>query len=240
MPLNKKSFIPLLSLLALSTASASYLTPSTNLDVLKQQIVKYHKSGAYIHDISRVANRAEAYLSRRIQENKLLKHPKKLAMVLDIDETSLSNYNDLKHLGFGGTAQMQNAAEGHADDSVIQPTLALYRYARAHGVTVFFITGRAEQYRQSSIKNLLNAGYNSAKNSTQACENTQVSRECVLYLRNKKFLNTSAIPYKTTMRRKIEKAGYDIVINVGDQYSDLAGGYSERTYKYPDYLYYIA
>lgn len=239
MLLSKKLLISGLSLLTLSTASASYLTPSTNLSVLAQQIITYHESGAYVYDIAKVADQAQTYLEQRIQQNKALKDPKKLAVVLDIDETSLSNYRDLKALDFGGTAKMQNAAENRSDDSAIQPTLQLYRYAIGHGVTVFFITGRTEQSREATLKNLVNVGYTSVKSSTQNCENSPVSKQCLLYLRDGKFLNTSAIPYKTAMRKKLEQAGYDVVINVGDQYSDLAGGYSERTYKYPDYMYYI-
>ncbi len=164
---------------------------------------------------------------------------KHLAIILDIDETSLSNYKDLKALGFGGTPQMQNTAEGRADDPAIMPTLKLYRFAIKHGISVFFITGRTESFRKSTIKNLVSTGYRDVMNATQACEDSgSVSPACNLYLRNGKYLNTSAIPYKTEMRRKITKAGYTIIANIGDQYSDLAGGYSLRTYK-SDYMYYI-
>lgn len=238
MHFKKKLFISSLSLLVLSTASASYLTPVTNIDIVKQQVIHYHNSGAYICDVATVAHQAQSYLRQRIQENKALQHPKKLAMVLDIDETSLSNYEDLKQLGFGGTAKMQDEAEGRADDPAIQPTLALYKYAIKHNVTVFFITGRTEQYRRSTLKNLGAVGY-AVKGSVNNCENSAVSKQCLLYLRDGKYSHDSAIPYKTAMRKKITRAGYDIVANVGDQYSDLAGGYCERTFKYPDYLYYI-
>jgi len=34
-----------------------------------------------------------------------------------------------------------------------------------------------------------------------------------------------------------QKAGYKIIANVGDQQSDLNGGYSERTYKLPNPIY---
>ena len=41
------------------------------------------------------------------------------------------------------------------------------------------------------------------------------------------------------MRKRIKNAGYIIVENIGDQYSDLDGGYSLRTFKYPNYMYYV-
>ncbi len=46
------------ALLLSASASASYLTPSSNLDMLKKQIVQYHNSGAYQYDVTKVANKA--------------------------------------------------------------------------------------------------------------------------------------------------------------------------------------
>ena len=40
--------------------------------------------------------------------------------------------------------------------------------------------------------------------------------------------------YKTATRAHIESLGYDIVANFGDQYSDLVGGYADRTFKLPN------
>jgi len=33
--------------------------------------------------------------------------------------------------------------------------------------------------------------------------------------------------------------GYTIIANIGDQYSDLVGGYAEGEFKLPDPMYYI-
>jgi hypothetical protein len=49
----------------------------------------------------------------------------------------------------------------------------------------------------------------------------------------------SVIPFKTGARQGITEAGYRILINVGDQDSDLAGGFAERTYKVPNPMYII-
>lgn len=230
----------LTGLLFSASSFASYLTPADNLDMLKHQITAYHSSGAYAYDVNKAANKALAWIKAEYQHNKKIKPKKRLAIVLDIDETSLSNYRDLKHLGFGGTAQMQNNAEDSGDDPAIVPTLTIYQYAIRHNITVFFITGRDESSRESTIKNLASAGYASVKDTMQNCELSEmVTPVCNLYLRDGKYLNTSAIPYKTAMRKKITKAGYTIIANIGDQYSDLSGGYSLRTFKYPNYMYYI-
>ena len=45
------------------------------------------------------------------------------------------------------------------------------------------------------------------------------------------------VPYKSGARRAVERRGYTILANLGDQRSDLKGGYSERTYKLPNVIY---
>lgn len=220
-------------------AWATDIRPPMNLDNLKAQIVRYHQSGAYEYDISQVASKAQRYLKHVVHRNQQQKNPDKLALVLDIDETSLSNYAHIKQLNFGGNAQMQQKLQNKGTDQAIEPTLRLYKYAINNGITVFFITGRQESSRKPTLNNLKAVGYNTVKGSTEACETKPVSSSCLLYMRQGKFSNTSAIPYKSTMRKRIENAGYTIVANIGDQYSDLAGGYSQRTFKYPNHMYYI-
>ncbi len=39
---------------------------------------------------------------------------------------------------------------------------------------------------------------------------------------------------KSATRAHIESLGYDIVGNFGDQFSDLEGGFADRTFKLPD------
>jgi hypothetical protein len=40
---------------------------------------------------------------------------------------------------------------------------------------------------------------------------------------------------KTKARAAIEAQGYTIVANIGNNTTDLDGGYAERTFKLPDY-----
>ena len=74
-----------------------------NLSINKGRLIQYHDSGRYYGDISSVTQRALYYIKFRINQNKRLKRPKKLAVVFDIDETALTNYDDMRHLNFGGT-----------------------------------------------------------------------------------------------------------------------------------------
>ena len=49
----------------------------------------------------------------------------------------------------------------------------------------------------------------------------------------------TTIHYKSATRAHIESLGYDIVANFGDQYSDLKGGYADKTFKLPNPNYYL-
>jgi hypothetical protein len=49
----------------------------------------------------------------------------------------------------------------------------------------------------------------------------------------------SAADFKTPIRERIEKEGYTIIANVGDQSSDLAGGHAEMTFLLPNPFYRI-
>jgi HAD superfamily, subfamily IIIB (Acid phosphatase) len=50
---------------------------------------------------------------------------------------------------------------------------------------------------------------------------------------------TSAADFKAPERRRIAEQGYTIVLALGDQESDLSGGYAERIFKLPNPVYYL-
>jgi predicted secreted acid phosphatase len=49
----------------------------------------------------------------------------------------------------------------------------------------------------------------------------------------------ATIPYKSGTRAYIESQGYEIVANMGDQFSDLLGGHADKTFKMPNPNYYL-
>ncbi len=49
----------------------------------------------------------------------------------------------------------------------------------------------------------------------------------------------TTVEYKAYTRKHIESLGYDIALNVGDQYSDLQGGFADSTLKLPNPTYYL-
>ncbi|NNM58703.1 MAG: acid phosphatase [Legionellales bacterium] len=204
--------------------TALALAEPTNLQVEKDQLKQYVTSGEYLKEQQQVATTAEAYLAKYIATNKQSKNPKKLAIVLDIDETSLSNYPDIVAMDFGGTWDELNTLQLKGVDPVIAPTLKLYNYAKENGVSVIFLTGRPISAMPATIRNLKAAGYKNWDG---------------LVFRTKDNIHQPAEVYKTAVRKKLEAQGYDIVVNMGDQQSDLTGGYADKGFKLPNPFYYI-
>jgi predicted secreted acid phosphatase len=153
--------------------------------------------------------------------------------VLDIDETSLSNWPAYRINGWGrvvsGGCDLQQgpcglrAWQALGESKALAPTLALARRARELGVAVFFISGRPPNLLQATERNLREQGY----------EWTGV----ILLPEGAQF--ASAVDFKAPERRKIAEQGYTIVLALGDQESDLLGGYTERTFKLPNPVYHL-
>lgn len=223
-----KSILAVIALMALAGCVSS--PPLTaNLDTYKASLIEYAHDGAYAADQARVGREAEAWLT---EESGRVRKP---AIVLDIDETSLSNWNELAANGL--TFRMDGPCDAlpkgpcgltawnrRAEAAAIQPTLHLFYAARRLHVPVFFITGRDESVRAATELNLRRAGY---KDWTQ------------LIMRPAGSKTPSATDYKAPQRAHIEAQGYDIILNIGDQPSDLAGGYAERTFLMPNPFYRI-
>ncbi|WP_115703902.1 HAD family acid phosphatase [Legionella sainthelensi] len=195
-----------------------------NLALAKNELKNYHDSGSYQKELAQVIHKAQKYIEQQASLNKKEKLPKKLAIVLDIDETSLSNYNSMIQRDFGGNRQQYHQDIMAANAQAIKPMLALYQDALAHDVNVFFVTGRNESERKATEQNLIKEGY---------------SRWAGLYLRPMSYSSKSIIPFKSHTRQKITEKGYTIVASIGDQYSDLKGGYAQKVFKLPNPYYYL-
>ncbi len=52
-------------------------------------------------------------------------------------------------------------------------------------------------------------------------------------------VDPSLVPFKSGERKKIEQSGYFIIANIGDQQSDLEGGFAKCRFKLPDPFYFI-
>jgi predicted secreted acid phosphatase len=201
---------------------------ASNLAAFKQQLIRY-RCTRYDSELTRVDRAAAAWIARRAPQ---VTRP---ALVLDVDETSLSNWPVMYHNDFAyfrdGDCDLnspracgQAAWEISEAATAIAPTLALFNAAKAAGVSVFFVTGRRENATESAATegNLHKAGYDGWTG---------------IYLRPAESREASVATFKAAARAKIEAQGYHIIANVGDQQSDLARGHAERSFKLPNPFY---
>jgi HAD superfamily, subfamily IIIB (Acid phosphatase) len=137
--------------------------PPLNIDKVKDVLLGYQAEN-YDGDVAAVFAAARAYIEGRAGQ------VSKPALVLDIDETSLSNWSNLKANNFGFIADgacdrlpsgpcgfkawiLQGVAPA------IMPALDFFNAAKAKGVAVVFITGSRDRERQATLWNLDRAGY---------------------------------------------------------------------------------
>lgn len=226
-----KRFVPVLLLIlvwgvALGSRSSS-TAPTTasckepeNHKMVVDRLLLYHDSGEYDREIREVVNSARDYLNVRVKD---ASKEDKLAAVFDIDETSLSNWEALADCGFCSfTVQVKLYSVAH--DPAITPTLELYNFAKSKGVSLFFITGRPEGARAVTTKSLNDVGYSGWTD---------------LIMRPDQARAEPARTFKSHERQLVTDKGYRIVLNIGDQASDLAGCCAERTFKLPNPFYLI-
>lgn len=195
-----------------------------NIFYAKQEIIQYYNSGDYDSDIVKVTTKAKRYLAQKIKENNTLVKKQKLAVTLDIDDTLLSNYKNLQKIDF--SANQENLTKNSiikGNLPAITASLDFYNFAKKHDVAVFLICARKEHLAEITIKNLHNAGYHDWNG---------------LYLRPASYKQKSFVDFKTNARKILINKGYDVIINMGDQYSDLSGGHADKTFKLPNPLYY--
>lgn len=219
-----KTFMLASGLLIAGFSHPGHAYAPVNLTVIKKELRQYHDSGTYIRELTNVANKAKSYIAKRVEENNRLHKKQKLALVLDIDETVLSNYKQLNEHDFGGSAKEINQLIEQGKDTAIKPMLKLYNYARNHQVKVFFVTGRRENERNITAKNLHAEGFNGWQH---------------LYLTPMSYHQKSIVPFKSGTRRSISQKGYTIIASIGDQVSDISGGYAEKGFKLPNPYYFI-
>jgi acid phosphatase len=204
--------------------------PTPNLGQLKIQLIAYHdctgkykdEGKCYTNEVDRQAERAIEYLQQRTVRRK---PDEKLALVLDVDETALSNWDEEKQDDFGYIPADWNAWVAKKQAPAIEGTLRLYRKAIEQKVHVFFVTSRSTDQGFETADNLNAVGYDQWDG---------------LALRGPHPKMQTVTDFKSGERRKIAEAGYKIILNVGDQMSDLNGEpQAELSIKLPNPFYYI-
>lgn len=202
------------------TPAAPTSVEPVNLTLRKRQVIAYVNSGDYAREIARVALEANKHLAKR--GPKLAAQGKKIAVVFDIDETTLTNYPHILDNDFGYVPAIWDGwvAEGRA--YAVIPVQTVYDTAVRMKLDVIFITGRKESDRTGTERNLRDVGYETWTR---------------IYYKPADHQGTSRA-YKGGIRRQLVEEGYVILANLGDQQSDL-GSFAERDFKLPNPFYLI-
>ncbi len=209
--------------LAFALAANVSVAEPRNLDVLKREIRAYVNSGDYEREVVRVASEARDWIEERAAlDARGVAGRQKLAVVMDLDETLLSNWPSMNEADFGYVPAVWEAWVDRGEAPAIEAVRDVYRAARQAGVAVIFLTGRTARDRAGTEKNL--RAIECADYEALICRAPEAS-------------GTNA-DYKTAERKRLVEEGYVIVANIGDQESDLAGGFAERIFKLPNPFYF--
>jgi hypothetical protein len=251
-PANPTSASQIQNIDQVKTAIKAYYgdTVTSTMDPINGTVAlhTFSPTGAYAKEMARLEDGAMKYLDHAAKKGgpKPKPQPKPKpkggpnsnagtpAILLDVDDTTLNTYNYEIYSNFVYNPAQNAVFVNGALFPAVPGMPALVTHAVSKGYQVFYLTGRPEAQRPGTTTNLTNAGY-----PTPAANH--------LYLKdqvNQPWLSScsptcTTIQYKSLTRQHIESLGFDIVANFGDQYSDLTGGFADKTFKVPNPMYYL-
>jgi len=194
--------IILAALLFISCTSTNPTLQIMNLGAAKNAVQAYYESGAFGRECSRIIDDA-------IDQIDGINLSGKSAVVFDIDETALSNYEYTKEIGFGYVYKLWNEWQQKGIAPAIKDTKRFYDYLVLKNIHVIFITGRYAEVGEATKRNLIEQGY--VKFDT-------------LIIRSDSERKILAAEWKAAKREELVSKGYNIIACIGDQWSDLVGG----------------
>jgi acid phosphatase len=212
-----RGFILLFLLVLTGCSSTAPALKIMNLGAAKNAVQGYYESGEFDRECSKIIDDAISHLNSEKVTNRS-------AVVFDIDETALSNYEQTKSIGFGYINKMWIDYIQQAKAPAIKETKRFYDYLVSRNIHVIFLTGRTEDLYEATKRNLIGQGYTLFD---------------TLIVRSAAERKIPAAEFKTLKREELVKKGYDIIACIGDQWSDLVGGNTGYKIKLPNYLYLI-
>ena len=205
----------LVAAVLLTYCSSEQTIQIPNLGAAKNAVQIYYESGGFDRECAKIIDDA-------IDQLDGIKLTGKPAVVFDIDETALSNYEYTKEIGFGYVYKLWDEWQQKGIAPAIKDTKRFYDYLLSKNIHVIFITGRYSEVGKATKRNLIEQGY--AKFDT-------------LIIRSGNERKIPAAEWKAAKREELASKGYNIIACIGDQWSDLAGGNTGIKIKLPNYLY---
>lgn len=162
-------------------------------------LATFYSSG-YPLSVEQAAAAAKKHL-----DETLLQKPSNPILVCDIDDTALSSWPLLSAEKFAPTRSTFEKYFKAKKAEPLLPVLRLYEYAINQGVKVVFLSYRPEELRAATETNLKIAGFKGP--------------HIVILKAKSETLKLSQ--FKLAQREKLQREGGTIVINIGDQLTDL-------------------
>jgi predicted secreted acid phosphatase len=165
------------------------------------------------------------------------------AVVFDADDTTLWTYDmedGAMHFNFDPALQ-----DVWVQDERFPATPSMVDFVsavEAKGYAVFGLTGRNSGQEAATLGNLAKVGYSGfdADNFYTKWLSGETPPSYIDCAADGDASTCSTVEYKAGTRKHIEQdLGYDITLNVGDQWSDLQGGYADHVLKLPNPTYYL-
>lgn len=225
-----------------------------NMDIVKASIRAYYNASFDSSLGQYVANKTDSrYISELLAVTSKAKNEvvaacqaavaagEKPAITLDADDTTLWTYDMEEWLEFNFSAALQTQylkTDYHALPAT-PGMVDLVTSAKAAGCEPIGLTGRSDDLKEVTQRNLTEVGYPQIPSELYFTKTSSKASELPSWVTCAGEKCTT-IEFKSSVRRHIEKdLGYRIVGNFGDQYSDLIGGYSDVAYKLPNPTYYL-
>jgi acid phosphatase class B len=193
----------------------------------------FSPTSSYANEMAGIVTKAETYLVHPLGHNQAQPGVNGAKAVLfDIDDTTLNTYNYEIYSNFVYNPTTNAAFVNAAVFPAVPGMVGLEQYAIDNGYTVFFLTGRPESQRAGTLANLTNVGFDvNAANVYLKDLTSPILSFCAP--------TCSTTQYKSAYRNYIQSQGYEIYANFGDQFSDLNGGYADKSFKIPNPMYFL-
>ncbi|MDX6361374.1 MAG: hypothetical protein QOC85_377 [Streptomyces sp.] len=246
-----------IALYGTGAATAGQTTAKTtaephNIGLLVQEIDSYYgtkadssgvyqpsKDSQYAKDLARIEADAKKYIKRAAAQAE--HRHEKPAVVFDIDDTLLLSLDYEKKTNYTYNSATWAEYVAKADRPAVFGTPELVEYAESKGVEVFYNSGLKESQRSAAVENLKKVGADINLDTDHVFLKDAANPPAYLSsCATAAAWTCTTVQYKSGTRKHIESLGYDIVANFGDQYSDLEGGYADKTYKLPNPTYYVS
>lgn len=186
-----------------------------NLTIAKDRVKQYYEDGQFDKELDEVVSDAkQKFGGVEVKHNS--------AVIFDVDDTVLLNYEGSKKMGYGYVKNMVDEWVSSAQVPAIPQVKDLYDYLLQRDIKIIFLTGRFHDEYDYTFQNLVNEGFTTFD---------------TLIVRRPEEQKLPAVEFKSNVRTALTQKGYEIVGNIGDQWTDLDGPYSGIKIKIPNYLY---